>query len=153
MFRTRARRDATARGSGGSHSAQGGPVRRRGSRTAASVGAVALAAAAAGLSAAGVAHADGHGEGYYGVWASGVNVRAGGGETCYLYPSVANCPTVEGTVGAPQSVWVYCQQEGAQVVGGNPYWVWVRTPSGARGYMAGYYISNVSNWIDGVPQC
>ncbi|MFD5629131.1 MULTISPECIES: hypothetical protein [unclassified Streptomyces] len=102
---------------------------------------------------AGAAQATGHGEGYYGVWASGINVRDGGGELCYLYPSTANCPTVQTTVSSPAQVWVYCQQEGAQSVGGNPYWVWVLTPSGHRGYMASYYTDNATNWIDGVPNC
>ncbi|MER7561488.1 hypothetical protein ACGFWE_04840 [Streptomyces sp. NPDC048523] len=111
--------------------------------------------AAAGLvfGTAGAAHATGHGEGYYGVWASGVNVRAGGGEQCYLYPSATNCPDVQTTVSSPARVWVYCQQEGAQSVGDNPYWVWVLTASGHRGYMASYYTDNATNWIDGVERC
>ncbi|MFF8280983.1 hypothetical protein ACF05T_33830 [Streptomyces lateritius] len=120
---------------------------------AAAMTATAVAATGLVLGTAGSAHATGHGEGYYGVWASGVNVRDGGGETCYLYPSVANCPTVQTTVSNPAQVWVYCQEEGAQVVGGNPYWVRVRTASGHRGYMASYYIDNATNWIDGVRDC
>ncbi|ANJ06098.1 hypothetical protein GCM10010220_12310 [Streptomyces parvulus] len=120
---------------------------------AAAVASTAVAAAGLVFGTAGSAHATGHGEGYYGVWASGVNVRAGGGEQCYLYPSAANCPTVQTTVSSPAQVWVYCQQEGAQSVGGNPYWVWVLTASGHRGYMASYYTDNATNWIDGVPSC
>ncbi|MEU6314800.1 hypothetical protein [Streptomyces sp. NPDC047014] len=121
--------------------------------SAAAMTATTLAATALVLGTAGSAHATGHGEGYYGVWASGVNVRAGGGEQCSLYPSAANCPSIQTTVSNPAQVWVYCQQGGAQVVGGNPYWLWVRTASGHRGYMASYYIDNASNWIDGVPTC
>ncbi|MDX2548887.1 hypothetical protein ACOT81_00180 [Streptomyces sp. WI04-05B] len=122
---------------------------------AAAVAMASTVAATAGLvvGAAGAAHATGHGEGFYGVWGSGINVRAGGGEQCYLYPSASNCPDVQTTVGSPAQVYVYCQQEGAQVVGGNPYWVWVLTASGHRGYMASYYIVNTTNWIDGVPAC
>ncbi|MCT9081533.1 hypothetical protein [Streptomyces fulvoviolaceus] len=127
--------------------------RRRTARTAAAAGAVVIAAAGAGLSTAGVAHADGHGVGSYGVWGTNVNVRWNNSEWCSLYPSTANCPTVRDRVSHPESVWVYCQQEGGQTVGGNPYWVWVLTPRGERGYMASYYISNVTNWIDGVPLC
>ncbi|WP_405552139.1 hypothetical protein OHV08_00460 [Streptomyces canus] len=126
---------------------------RRITRTTAAAGAVMLAAAGAGLSTAGSAHADGHGPGNYGVWATNVSVRDITSENCYLWPSAANCPSVIDHVSRPESVWVYCQTEGAQTVGGNPYWVEVRTARGNVGYMAGYYISNVTNWIDGVPQC
>jgi hypothetical protein len=120
---------------------------------AAAMASTVIAAAGLVFGTAGAAHATGHGAGYYGVWASGVNVRSGGGEQCYLYPSAANCPNVETTVSSPAQVWVYCQQEGAQRVGGNPYWVWVLTPSGHRGWMASYYTDNATNWIDGVELC
>ncbi|MEU6306457.1 hypothetical protein PGH47_23145 [Streptomyces sp. HUAS 31] len=120
---------------------------------AATMGSTVIAATGLVFGTAGSAHATGHGPGNYGVWASGVNVRAGGGEQCYLYPSAANCPDIQTTVSNPTQVWVYCQQEGAQSVGGNPYWVWVLTPSGHRGYMASYYIDNVTNSIDGLERC
>ncbi|WAU83412.1 hypothetical protein O1Q96_29220 [Streptomyces sp. Qhu-G9] len=122
-----------------------------GKRVAAGFGAVGLAAVAL-LGASGPAHADGHGPGNYGVWASGVNVRDGG-EWCQLYPSPTECTRIVATVSAPSQVYVYCQQAGGQTVGGNPYWVWVIAPNGVRGWMAGYYIKNNSNWIDGVPDC
>ncbi|MGW0846772.1 hypothetical protein ACWD26_43000 [Streptomyces sp. NPDC002787] len=127
--------------------------RGRIARNTAAAGAMVLAVAGVGLSTAGTAHADGHGEGYYGVWAANVNVRSITSEQCYLWPSASNCPSVVDRVSSPESVWVYCQTEGSQTVGGNPYWVNVRTARGQSGYMASYYISNVTNWIDGVPQC
>lgn len=120
-------------------------------RLAATAGTVAMTAAAL-VGAPGTAHADGHGAGHYGVWATNVNVR-NGGEWCQLYPSATECDRIVDHVSAPSLVYVYCQQEGGQVVGGNPYWVWVMTPNGTRGWMAGYYIDNNSNWIDGVPDC
>ncbi|MFB6893559.1 hypothetical protein ACFCX4_30055 [Kitasatospora sp. NPDC056327] len=125
-------------------------ARRFTRRSAAAAGAVLLATTGLGLATGGTAHASGHGEGWYGVWASDVNLRRGG-EGCYLWPSVTECFIVDGTVSAPAQVWVYCQTVGGQVVGGNPYWVWVRTADGRRGYIASYFIDNVTNWIDGVP--
>lgn len=112
------------------------------------------AALAAGLlaGASGTAHADGRGPNWYGVWASSVNVRTGG-EQCHLWPSTSTCPIVKETVSAPRTVYVHCQTEGSQTVGGNPYWVWVQTTNGSYGFMASYYIQNQTNWIDGVPQC
>ncbi len=62
----------------------------------------ALATVAAGILGAPAAHADGHGVGVYGVWANSVNVRdnAPGTTGCGVYPSVANCPSVQTKVNA-----------------------------------------------------
>jgi hypothetical protein len=92
----------------------------------------------------------GHGTGYYGVWATNVNVRAES-TACYNYPSTTNCTPVIQQVSSPQQVWVYCQKAG-QTIGINPYWVLVDT-SQNLGWMASYYIDNATNWIDGVPVC
>ncbi|MHC3474552.1 hypothetical protein ACYF6T_38475 [Streptomyces sp. 7R007] len=121
-------------------------------KTIAAAGAVVLAATGAGLVTAGTAHAAGHGVDYYGVWATHVNVRKDVPEECSLYPSTTNCPVIVDTVSTPERVYVLCQQLG-QTVGGNPYWVWVRTPRGNLGYMASYYTDNPTNKIDGVPIC
>ncbi|MER7639224.1 MULTISPECIES: hypothetical protein [unclassified Streptomyces] len=124
-------------------------MRKRGIITAA------LATVAAGILGAPAAHADGHGVGVYGVWANSVNVRdnAPGTTGCGVYPSVANCPSVQTKVNAGETVTVICQQPG-QTVGGNPYWVLVSTTNGNHmGYMASYYIKNTTNWIDGVGRC
>jgi len=133
------------------------PTSARGRTTAllrrlATVAGTAVLTAAALLVAPGTAQADGHGIDHYGVWATGVNVRDGG-EFCQLYPGPFYCDRIVATVSAPKVVWVYCQQEGGLTVGGNPYWVWVMTENGTRGWMASYYIKNQSNWIDGVPNC
>ncbi|KOX20702.1 hypothetical protein ADL06_27075 [Streptomyces sp. NRRL F-6491] len=116
--------------------------------------AVAATALAAGTltGAAGTAHADGRGVGWYGVWASNVNLRTGG-EECQLRPGTVNCFRVVNQVSAPAAVYVYCQTYGVESVGGNPYWLWVMPTHGERGYMSSYYIDNASNWIDGVPEC
>ncbi|MFI6038534.1 hypothetical protein ACIBBD_31260 [Streptomyces sp. NPDC051315] len=121
-------------------------------RLAATVGATVLATAGTVVGTAGTAHADGHGVGWYGVWATGVNIRAGG-EFCHLYPSTWECDRIVNQVSAPEAVYVYCQEYGGQSVGGNPYWLWVAPTHGERGWMASYYIDNVTNWIDGVPDC
>ncbi|MEV7341866.1 hypothetical protein [Streptomyces sp. NPDC093544] len=116
----------------------------------------ALLAAAGALALVGTsapnAAADGHGIGYYGLWATGVNVREMYPiDSCWDYPSPANCPDVLGQVGAPTQVFVRCQIPG-QPVGGNPYWVVVEVPGWSKyGVMASYYLDNSSNWIDGVP--
>ncbi|GHJ44005.1 hypothetical protein Cs7R123_13470 [Catellatospora sp. TT07R-123] len=116
----------------------------------------ALAVAAVGMVAATTlaatpAHASGYGVGWYGIWASSVNVRNNGGDACYNYPGPANCPTVLTTVSAPQQVYVYCQKAG-ETIGGNPYWVYAYA-NGMYGWLAGYYTDNATNWIDGVPTC
>ncbi|MGZ3103649.1 hypothetical protein [Streptomyces sp. H72] len=121
-------------------------------RAATVIGAIALAATGTLTGAAGTAHADGHGVGWYGVWASGVNLRTGG-EACQLRPGTVNCFRIVNQVSAPEAVYVYCQTYGIESVGGNPYWLWVMPTHGERGYMSSYYIDNASNWIDGVPEC
>jgi hypothetical protein len=98
------------------------------------------------------AHASGYGQGWYGVWATNVNVREGGDPTCDNYPSTTNCPNIRTTVSAPEQVWVYCQKAG-QTIGGNPYWLIVVNANGVPGWMASYYTDNATNWIDGVPGC
>lgn len=94
----------------------------------------------------------GNGPGWYGVWATGVNVRRDSSEQCSDFPSTTYCPYIVTKVSAPQAVYVHCQQPG-QTVGGNPYWVWINTASNHRGWMASYYTNNATNWIDGVPIC
>ncbi|KUO12681.1 hypothetical protein [Streptomyces sp. DSM 15324] len=121
-------------------------------RTLASAACALALAAGTLLGTAATAHADGHGSGWYGVWAANVNIRTGG-EWCQIAPSVDRCPNVQAQVGAPRAVFVYCQVEGDQVVGGNPYWVWVATTDNTRGYMASYYLNNRTDWIDGLPLC
>ncbi|WP_210593499.1 hypothetical protein [Streptomyces sp. GESEQ-35] len=112
----------------------------------AAAGALALVGATAPTAAA-----DGHGQGYYGVWASNVNVREVYPDACWDHPSTTNCPSVLGQVSAPTEVFVRCQFPG-QTIGGNPYWVVVEVPGWTHyGVMPSYYIDNASNWIDGVP--
>ncbi len=97
------------------------------------------------------ASADGHGRGYYGVWADGVNIRDVNEGNCFNAPSTANCPTVIGQINSWDDVFIYCQIPG-QSVGGNPYWVMVQPRGWSKyGVMSSYYIENNSNWIDGVP--
>ncbi|MFE4212843.1 hypothetical protein [Streptomyces sp. NPDC056844] len=112
------------------------------------------AAAALGAVWMPTAHADGHGVGGYGVWANSVNVRdnAPGSTGCGIRPSVAACPSVQTQVNAGDVVTVICQQPG-QTVGGNPYWVLVSAPDRHMGFMASYYLTNRTNWIDGVGLC
>jgi hypothetical protein len=100
-----------------------------------------------------VANASGHGPGWYGVTANGVAVRAEASEECSLRPSPTNCPRVLYRVNAGQQVYVVCQNGFGQVVGGNPYWVWVYATNREAGWMASYYTNNASNRIDGVPDC
>ncbi|HZM80336.1 MAG TPA: hypothetical protein VFC19_31760 [Candidatus Limnocylindrales bacterium] len=92
----------------------------------------------------------GHGIGWYGVWATNVNVRQNN-SACAYYPSTTNCPVILTTVSAPEQVYVYCQKAGQTIVI-NPYWVYVYA-HGYIGWMASYYIDNATNWIDGVPYC
>ncbi|TKT06797.1 hypothetical protein E4U92_26045 [Streptomyces galbus] len=122
------------------------------SRAATVVGATALAVTGTLAGTAGTAHADGHGKGWYAVWGTNVNLRTGG-EECQLRPGTVNCFRVVNQVSAPEAVYVYCQSYGIESVGGNPYWLWVMPTHGERGYMSSYYIDNVTNWIDGVPEC
>ncbi|GIG55923.1 hypothetical protein Lfu02_02950 [Longispora fulva] len=129
-----------------------GTVGRRLAR--AGVVAVAALVATTGAVAGGTpAFASGHGEGWYQVWGTNIAVRADTGEQCDLRPGPWNCPTVVTRVSAPQNVYVRCQNSTGQVVGGNPYWVWVNTYDGEFGWMASYYLTNASNRIDGVPDC
>ena len=61
------------------------------------------------------------------VWATSVNVRAGGGSTCVNDPSVSHCPTVE-TVVNPSTITALCQQSGATNTDSgytSSYWTWV----------------------------
>ncbi|MCX4817657.1 hypothetical protein OG601_44485 [Streptomyces sp. NBC_01239] len=51
-----------------------------------------------------------------------------------MYPSVANCPSVQTKVNAGETVTVICQQPG-QTVGGNPYWVLVNTTNGSSPHL------------------
>ncbi|MBW8737379.1 MAG: hypothetical protein JF621_09710 [Streptomyces turgidiscabies] len=96
------------------------------------------------------AAAEGHGRGWYGVWADGVNVRDVTEGNCFESPSTSNCP-VMGQINSWDEVLVYCQIPG-QSVGGNPYWVMV-SPRGwdKYGIISSYYLENSTNWIDGVP--
>ena len=121
-----------------------------------------VAAAATGLLVAGTtfvtvgapeAAATGHGEGFYGVWADNVAVRADSSEHCDLYPGPTSCPYVNDRVHSWSVVYVYCQNGTGTPVGGNPYWVWVSTPNGQLGWMASYYIENATNRIDGLDDC
>ncbi|MET7708356.1 hypothetical protein [Micromonospora sp. NPDC005413] len=97
------------------------------------------------------AQAAGHGEGWYGVWASNVNVRQDSSEQCYDAPAPWACPNILTKVSAPQQVYIVCQKAG-ETVGGNPYWVMVRA-NGVQGWMASYYTNNATNWIDGLDIC
>jgi hypothetical protein len=99
------------------------------------------------------AAATGHGEGFYGVWADNVSVRADSSEQCDLYPGPSNCPDVIDHVNSWSVVYIYCQNSTGTNIGGNPYWVWVSTPNGIRGWMASYYIENATNRIDGLADC
>ncbi|MDQ0718339.1 hypothetical protein QFZ55_007791 [Streptomyces luteogriseus] len=97
------------------------------------------------------AAADGHGKGWYGVWADGVNVRDINGGNCIHAPSTSNCPTVLGQINSWDEVLVYCQIPG-QSVGGNPYWLMVQPRGWTKyGIISSYYVENSTNWIDGVP--
>ncbi|MFE0477936.1 hypothetical protein ACFW2V_40720 [Streptomyces sp. NPDC058947] len=96
------------------------------------------------------AAADGHGRGWYGVWANGVNVRSIDGD-CIHAPSTTNCPSIIGQLNSWDEVMVYCQVPG-QSVGGNPYWLMVQPRGWSQyGIMSSYYVENTTNWIDGVP--
>ncbi|MFD7247001.1 MULTISPECIES: hypothetical protein [Streptomyces] len=97
------------------------------------------------------AAADGHGKGWYGVWADGVNVRDINEGNCIHAPSTSNCPTVLGQINSWDEVLVYCQIPG-QSVGGNPYWLMVQPRGWTKyGIISSYYVENNTNWIDGVP--
>ncbi|MGW6545667.1 hypothetical protein ACWGBH_22860 [Streptomyces massasporeus] len=97
------------------------------------------------------AAADGHGKGWYGVWADGVNVRDINEGDCIHAPSTSNCPTVLGQINSWDEVLVYCQVPG-QSVGGNPYWLMVQPRGWTKyGIISSYYVENSTNWIDGVP--
>jgi hypothetical protein len=120
------------------------------------------AAAAAGLVVAGTsfvtvgaptASAAGHGEGFYGVWADNVAVRANSNDECNLYPSPTQCAHVIDHVNSWSVVQVFCQNPNGYKVGGNPYWLWVSTPNGEWGWMASYYVENATNKIDGLDIC
>jgi hypothetical protein len=100
-----------------------------------------------------VANASGHGEGWYGVTANNVAVRADLSEECDLYPGPTWCHTVLYRVNAGQQVYLTCQNSTGDVVGGNPYWVWAHAANQDSGWMASYYIKNASNRIDGLADC
>ncbi|MBY8885208.1 hypothetical protein K7472_10165 [Streptomyces sp. PTM05] len=100
--------------------------------------------------------ADGHGPGTYEVWATDVNVRDPVDEAhelaCDSSPSTTNCGAVVATLSSPETVYVACQQPG-ETIGGNPYWLSVRVGAELWGWMAGYYVKNHTDSIDGLPRC
>ncbi|WP_431921670.1 FG-GAP-like repeat-containing protein [Micromonospora wenchangensis] len=87
----------------------------------------------------------------YGVWQTGVNVRAANA-TCDASPSVANCPTVVDTLNPGDLILPICQKRG-EYVGGNPYWVYGTTPRGKTGWVHGYNIDYTENQLPDVPNC
>ncbi|SFC41924.1 hypothetical protein [Streptomyces aidingensis] len=88
------------------------------------------------------------------TWATKVNVRHNNADwgACNTSPSVANCPDVQGRVNPGDYFEAWCQKEGSQTVGGNPYWVYVIMPS-FEGWMASYYVDHPDNVLPDVAWC
>ncbi|MFJ8582614.1 FG-GAP-like repeat-containing protein [Micromonospora sp. NPDC093277] len=87
----------------------------------------------------------------YGIWQTGVNVRAAN-TTCDASPSVANCPTVIDTLNPGDLILPICQKAG-ESIGGNPYWVYGTTPRGKTGWFVGYYVDYTDPQLPDVPNC
>ncbi|BCB83918.1 hypothetical protein [Phytohabitans suffuscus] len=90
----------------------------------------------------------------YWTWATSVNVRQNLNypEYCRELPGTARCTAIMDQVNPWDAIGVYCQKPG-QVIGGNPYWLWVITPRGVRGWMASYYINYPDNRLPNIPDC
>jgi len=122
-------------------------IRKRVAKVAAAVAAGLLLAV--GLTAPASASAT-----YY-TWATSVNVRFNfsAPEYCWDFPGPTRCPTVVDQVNPWDPILVICQHEPGEVVGGNPYWLWVYTPRGVHGLMTSYYIDYPYNYLPNVPDC
>ncbi|MFC7484702.1 hypothetical protein ACFQX7_38290 [Luedemannella flava] len=94
-----------------------------------------------------------HAAATYYTWTNGVNVRYNGGNppACFAYPGPYNCPSIVGQVHSWEPITVHCQKIG-EVIGGNPYWLWVMTPK-HWGFMSSYYINYPYNRLPDVPDC
>ncbi|WP_165984937.1 hypothetical protein [Streptomyces sp. YIM 98790] len=88
------------------------------------------------------------------TWAAKVNVRHNEADParCNASPSVPRCPDARGQVNPGDSFEAWCQKEGSQTVGGNPYWVYVITP-GFEGWLAGYYVGHPDDVLPDTPWC
>jgi hypothetical protein len=79
------------------------------------------------------------------VWASQVNIRAGG-SACSANPGRTTCPTVLGKFG-PGHVGVNCQKHGETITDAgykSSYWSLIQTSvPGPRGSFLGGWVSNV----------
>ncbi len=87
------------------------------------------------------------------VYASGVNVRGGGGSGCTNAPSTSSCPTVVATVG-PATYTALCQQTGQTISAGgysSSWWTWVVLPS-VSGFVTNVYLTGAAH-LAGVPDC
>ncbi|WP_331737289.1 hypothetical protein [Streptomyces sp. NBC_00019] len=90
----------------------------------------------------------------FSTWATNVNVRHNNASltTCGMSPSTTNCPDIRAQVNPGDSFEVWCQMVGSQTVGGNPYWVYIITPS-FDGWMASYYIDYPDNVLPDTRFC